>query len=51
MESRLSHMLDRGSGDGPVLYNVYTLGQVSQLLKPVSEHFSLITTYRQGTFV
>ncbi|MGC2109167.1 MAG: glycosyl hydrolase family 17 protein [Candidatus Korobacteraceae bacterium] len=38
-------------GDGPVLYNVYTLAQVQQLLKPVAEHFSLITTYGQGTFV
>ena len=38
-------------GDGPVLYNVYTLDQVNQLLKPVSGHFSLITTYGQGTFV
>ena len=38
-------------GDGPVLYNVYTLDQVNQLLKPVAEHFSLITTYGQGTFV
>jgi hypothetical protein len=38
-------------GDGPVLYNVYTLDQVSQLLKPVAEHFSLITTYGQGIFV
>ena len=36
-------------GDGPVLYNVYTLDQVNQLLKPVAEHFSLITTYGQGT--
>jgi len=38
-------------GDGPVLYNVYTLDQVNQLLKPVAEHFNLITTYSQGTFV
>jgi len=38
-------------GDGPVLYNTYTLDQVNQLLKPVAEHFSLITTYGQGTFV
>ena len=38
-------------GDGPVLYNAYTLDQVSELLKPVVEHFPLITTYGQGTFV
>jgi exo-beta-1,3-glucanase (GH17 family) len=38
-------------GDGPVLYNTYTLDQVTQLLKPVAEKFSLITTYGQGTFV
>ena len=38
-------------GDGPVLYNVYTLDQVTQLLKPVAEHFNLIATYGQGTFV
>ncbi len=38
-------------GDGPVLYNTYTLDQVAQLLKPVAEKFSLITTYGQGTFV
>lgn len=38
-------------GDGPVLYNVYTLDQVTQLLKPVAQHFSLIATYGQGTFV
>jgi len=38
-------------GDGPVLYNVYTLDQVNQLLKPVAGHFPLITTYGQGTFV
>ncbi len=38
-------------GDGPVLYNAYTLDQVTQLLKPVAEKFSLITTYGQGTFV
>ena len=38
-------------GDGPVLYNAYTLDQVNQLLKPVAAHFSLITTYGQGTFV
>ena len=38
-------------GDGPVLYNVYTLDQVNQLLKPVAAHFPLITTYGQGTFV
>jgi hypothetical protein len=38
-------------GDGPVLYNTYTLDQVNQLLKPVAGHFSLIATYGQGTFV
>jgi len=38
-------------GDGPVLYNVYTLDQVNQLLKSLAGHFSLITTYGQGTFV
>ncbi len=38
-------------GDGPVLYNAYTLDQITQLLKPVAEKFSLITTYGQGTFV
>ncbi len=38
-------------GDGPVLYNAYTLDQVTQLLKTVAEKFSLITTYGQGTFV
>lgn len=38
-------------GDGPVLYNVYTLDQVQQLLKPVAEKFSLIATYGQGTFI
>jgi len=38
-------------GDGPVLYNAYTLDQVSELLKPVAQHFPLITTYGQGTFV
>ncbi len=26
-------------GDGPVLYNVYTLDQVNQLLKPVASTF------------
>ena len=36
---------------GPVYYNAYTLEQVQQLLKPVTEHFNLITTYGQGTFV
>jgi exo-beta-1,3-glucanase (GH17 family) len=38
-------------GNAPVLYNAYTLDQVTQLLKPVKEHFNLITTYGQGTFV
>lgn len=38
-------------GDGPVLFNAYTLDQVQQLLKPVAEHFSLRSTYGQGTFV
>ena len=38
-------------GDGPVLFNAYSLDQVKQLLKPVAEHFPLIATYGQGTFV
>lgn len=37
--------------DGPVLYNTYTLDQVTQLLKPVAQNFFLIATYGQGTFV
>lgn len=37
--------------DGPVYFNAYTLEQVKTLLKPVAEHFALITTYGQGTFV
>ncbi len=36
---------------GTVLYNTYTLDQVTQLLKPVAQNFSLIATYGQGTFV
>jgi exo-beta-1,3-glucanase (GH17 family) len=38
-------------GDGTVLYNAYSLDQVKTLLKPVAQHFSLIATYGQGTFV
>jgi len=38
-------------GNSPVLYNVYSLDQVTQLLKAVSGPFSLIATYGQGTFV
>jgi exo-beta-1,3-glucanase (GH17 family) len=38
-------------GGAPVLYNVYTPDQVTQLLKPIAEHYNLITTYGQGTFV
>jgi exo-beta-1,3-glucanase (GH17 family) len=38
-------------GDGPVLFNAYTLDQVQQLLKPVAQHFPLMATYGQGTFV
>lgn len=38
-------------GNSPVLYNVYSLDQVTQLLKTVGQHFNLIATYGQGTFV
>ena len=38
-------------GGAPVLFNTYTLDQVTQLLTPVAKAFSLITTYGQGTFV
>jgi len=38
-------------GDGPVLFNAYSLEQVTTLLKTVAGKFSLITTYGQGTFV
>ena len=38
-------------GDGPVYFNAYTLDQVKTLLAPVAEHFAVITTYGQGTFV
>ncbi len=37
--------------EGPVLFNAYTLDQVKTLLAPVAEHFPLILTYGQGTFV
>lgn len=37
--------------DGAVLYNAYTLSDVTQLLTPVAQHFPLIATYGQGTFV
>src|SRR6516162_8057320 len=36
---------------GPVLFNTYTLDQVTQLLTPVAKLFPLIATYGQGTFV
>lgn len=36
---------------GPILFNTYTLEQVTQLLTPVAQHFSLVATYGQGTFV
>jgi exo-beta-1,3-glucanase (GH17 family) len=35
----------------PVLWNTYTLAQVTSLLKPVAKHFKAISTYGQGTFV
>jgi len=35
----------------PVLWNTYTLAQVTQLLTPVSKIFKAISTYGQGTFV
>ena len=38
-------------GDAPVLFNTYTVDQVTQLLTPVAKQFSLIATYGQGTFV
>jgi exo-beta-1,3-glucanase (GH17 family) len=38
-------------GSQPVLFNTYTLDQVTDLLKPVAKKFSLIRTYGQGTFV
>ena len=37
--------------NAPVLFNTYTLEQVTQLLSPVANGFSLIATYGQGTFV
>jgi len=36
---------------GPILFNTYTLDQVTQLLTPVGKLFPLIATYGQGTFV
>jgi exo-beta-1,3-glucanase (GH17 family) len=38
-------------GGQPVLWNTYTLDQVTALLKPVSKSFRAISTYGQGTFV
>ena len=39
-------------GSQPVLYNAYSLGQVTELLAPiVSAKFKAISTYGQGTFV
>lgn len=35
----------------PVLFNAYSLDTVKKLLAPVAEHFTLIATYGQGTFV
>jgi len=35
----------------PVLFNTYTLEQVTQLLGPVAKNFSLVASYGQGTFV
>jgi len=35
----------------PVLWNTYTLEQVTALLKPVAKCFKAISTYGQGTFV
>lgn len=35
----------------PVLWNTYTLEQVTALLKPVAKQFKAIATYGQGTFV
>jgi len=35
----------------PVLWNTYTLDQVTALLTPVSKIFKAISTYGQGTFV
>jgi exo-beta-1,3-glucanase (GH17 family) len=37
--------------DGAVLFNTYTLDQITQLLTPVAKLFPLIATYGQGTFV
>jgi len=37
--------------NAPVLFNTYTLDQVTQLLTPIAKQFSLIATYGQGTFV
>lgn len=37
--------------NAPVLFNTYTLEQVTQLLSPVAKEFALIATYGQGTFV
>jgi len=37
--------------DGAVLFNTYTLDQMTQLLTPVAKLFPLIATYGQGTFV
>ncbi len=38
-------------GGTPVLFNTYTLEQVTQLLTPVAKNFSLVASYGQGTFV
>ena len=38
-------------GGAPVLFNTYTLDQVTQLLNPVAKQFSLVASYGQGTFV
>jgi len=41
----------RWNAGGAVLFNTYTLDQVTQLLTPAAQQFSLIATYGQGTFV
>ncbi len=37
--------------NAPVLFNTYTLEQVTQLLSSIGKQFPLIATYGQGTFV
>jgi exo-beta-1,3-glucanase (GH17 family) len=38
-------------GSQPVLFNAYTLDDVEKMLHPVSQKFTRIRTYGQGTFV